>query len=120
MTTQRHPATAPVPANKTTDAASASRQIDALIARLDDWRGAQLAEVRALIRAADPQVEEQWKWMGTPTLAHDGIYAIANPHNGKVKITFGHGPSCPIRTGCSTRARAARSGGPSICSRATA
>ena len=57
MTTQRHPATAPAPANKTTDAASASRQIDALIARLDDWRGAQLAEIRALIRAADPQVE---------------------------------------------------------------
>ena len=72
-------------------AASASRQIDALIARLDDWRGAQLAEVRALIRAADPQVEKQWKWMGTPAFAHDGIYAIANPHKGKVKITFGHG-----------------------------
>ena len=91
MTTQRHPATAPAPAKRTTDAASASRQIDALIARLDDWRGAQLAEIRALIRAADPQVEEQWKWMGTPAFAHDGIYAIANPHKGKVKITFGHG-----------------------------
>ena len=76
-------------------AASASRQIDALIARLDDWRGAQLAEVRALIRAADPQVEEQWRWMGTPTFARDGIYAIANPHKGKVKITFGHGAELP-------------------------
>lgn len=95
MTTQRHPATAPVPANKTTDAASASRQIDALIARLDDWRGAQLAEIRALIRAADPQVEKQWKWMGTPTFARDGIYAIANPHKGKANITFGHGAQLP-------------------------
>ena len=62
---------------------------------MDDWRGAQLAEARALIRAADPQVEEQWKWMGTPTFAHDGIYAIANPHKGKVKITFGHGAELP-------------------------
>lgn len=95
MTTQRHPATAPAPAKRTTDAASASRQIGALIARLDDWRGAQLAEIRALIRAADPQVEEQWKWMGTSTFAHDGIYAIANPHKGKVKITFGHGAQLP-------------------------
>ena len=91
----RHPATAPAPAKKTTDAASASRQIDASIARLDDWRRAQLAEVRALIRAADPQVEKQWKWMGTPTFARDGIYAIANPHKGKVKITFGHGAELP-------------------------
>ena len=76
-------------------AASASRQIDALIARLDDWRGAQLAEIRALIRAADPQVEKQWKWMGTPTFARDGIYAIANPHKGKAKITFEHGAELP-------------------------
>ena len=79
MTAQRPSPKTPAPAKKTTDAASANRQIDALIARLDDWRGAQLAEVRALIRAADPQVEEQWKWMGTPTFAHNGIYAIV-PH----------------------------------------
>ena len=94
MTTQRHLATAPAPAKRTADAGSASRQIDA-IARLDDWRGAQLAEIRALIRAAEPHVEEQWKWMGTPTYAHDGIYPIANPHNGKMKITFGHGADLP-------------------------
>ena len=119
MTTQRHPATAPVPANKTTDAASASRQIDAF-ARLDDWRGAQLAEVRALIRAADPQVEEQWKWMGTPAFAHDGIYAIANPHKGKVKITFGHGAQLPDPHALFNAGLGGKGGGRLICWRATA
>jgi len=72
-------------------AASASRRIDALIANTRDWRGERLAQVRALIHAVDPQVVEEWKWMGTPVWSHAGMYALANPHKGKVKVMFFHG-----------------------------
>jgi len=72
-------------------AASASRKIDALIANTRDWRGERLAQVRALIHAVDPQVVEEWKWMGTPVWSHAGMYALANPHKGKVKVMFFHG-----------------------------
>lgn len=75
-------------AAKTVDA---SQRIDAKIAELGDWRGEQLAEIRALVHDADPDVVEEWKWMGTPTWSHHGIYVIANPHKDKVKITFSHG-----------------------------
>ena len=72
-------------------AASASRRIDALIANTRDWRGERLAQIRALIHAVDPQVVEEWKWMGTPVWSHAGMYALANPHKGKVKVMFFHG-----------------------------
>jgi len=72
-------------------AARASQRIDRRIADLGDWRGERLAEIRKLIHEADPEVVEEWKWMGTPVWSHDGMYALANPHKGKVKLTFLHG-----------------------------
>ena len=73
------------------DATSAAERIDRRIASLGDWRGERLAELRALIHAVDPQVIEEWKWMGTPVWSHDGMYVLANPHKDKVKLTFFHG-----------------------------
>ena len=70
---------------------SASDRIDRKIADLGDWRGERLAEIRALIHEADPEVVEEWKWMGTPVWSHDGMYALANAHKDKVKLTFHHG-----------------------------
>ncbi len=71
--------------------AAAAKQIDALIARTDDWRGQRLAEVRRLILEAVDGVEESWKWMGSPVWEKDGIIAVANAHKDKVKLTFPHG-----------------------------
>ncbi len=71
--------------------ASAGTRIDDLIARLGDWRGERLAEIRALIHAVDPEVIEEWKWMGTPVWSHDGMYVLANAHKAKVKLQFFHG-----------------------------
>lgn len=49
-----------------------------MIADLDDWRGEKLAEIRALVHEVDPEVVEDWKWMGSPVWSHDGMYAVAN------------------------------------------
>ena len=70
---------------------SASQRIDRAIAALDDWRGDRLAEIRKLIHEVDPNVIEDWKWMGTPVWSHDGMYVLANAHKDKVKLTFFHG-----------------------------
>jgi len=72
---------------------NASQQIDKLIARLTDWRGKMLASVRKTILEADPEIIEEWKWMGSPVWSRDGIIAIGNAHKDKVKITFAHGAS---------------------------
>lgn len=89
--TTREPAPAAKPKQAASRSASASQRIDAHIAKLDDWRGARLAEIRRLIREADPSVIEEWKWKGTPVWSHDGMYVLANAHKEKVKITFFHG-----------------------------
>ena len=73
------------------DSASASERIDQAIAELADWRGEKLAEIRKLIHEVDPEVVEDWKWMGTPVWSHEGMYALANAHKAKVKLTFHHG-----------------------------
>jgi hypothetical protein len=73
------------------DPVSASERIDEMIADLGDWRGERLAEIRKLIREVDPEVVEDWKWMGTPVWSHAGMYALANAHKDKVKLTFHHG-----------------------------
>jgi hypothetical protein len=73
------------------DPKSASKQIDKKIADLADWRGEKLAEIRKLIHEVDREVVEEWKWMGTPVWSHDGMYALANAHKEKVKLTFFHG-----------------------------
>jgi hypothetical protein len=76
---------------KSSDTSSAAERIDTMIASLGDWRGERLAELRKLIHEVDPQVVEEWKWMGTPVWSHDGMVALANPHKEKVKLTFFHG-----------------------------
>jgi hypothetical protein len=74
---------------------SASERIDKLIADLGDWRGERLSEIRTLIHDVDPEVVEEWKWMGSPVWSHQGMYALANAHKGKVKLTFFHGAALP-------------------------
>jgi len=78
-------------AKKAVTSAGAAQRIDEMIANLGDWRGERLAEIRQLIHEVDPEVVEDWKWMGTPVWSHAGMYALANPHKGKVKLTFHHG-----------------------------
>jgi hypothetical protein len=82
-------------AAKSSDQMSASKRIDKLIADLGDWRGERLAEIRTLIHEVDPEVVEEWKWMGSPVWSHEGMYALANAHKDKVKLTFFHGAELP-------------------------
>ena len=72
-----------------------TEQIDRLIAGLLDWRGATLASIRQTILAADPEIIEEWKWMGSPVWSRDGMIAVGNAHKDKVKLTFSHGASLP-------------------------
>jgi hypothetical protein len=72
---------------------TASDQIDQLIAKLTDWRGKTFASIRRSILAADPEIAEEWKWMGSPVWSRDGMIAVANAHKEKVKLTFSHGAS---------------------------
>ena len=69
----------------------ASRLIDARIAELGDWRGRMLARVRALIKQADPEVVEEWKWRGVPVWSHDGIICTGETYKSVVKLTFAKG-----------------------------
>jgi hypothetical protein len=71
----------------------ASKRISARIAELGDWRGKTLARMRELIHAADPDVVETWKWMGTPIWEHDGIICTGETYKDKVKLTFAKGAS---------------------------
>lgn len=68
-----------------------SDQIDQLIAKLTDWRGKTFASIRKTILAADREISEEWKWMGSPVWSRDGMIAVANAHKEKVKLTFSHG-----------------------------
>ena len=68
-----------------------SEKIDRLIAGIDDWRGKTFAGVRNAILSADPEIVEEWKWMGSPVWSRDGMIAVANAHKGKVKLTFAYG-----------------------------
>ena len=72
-----------------------SEKIDALIAGITDWRGKTFAAVRKAILAADPDIIEEWKWMGSPVWSRDGIIAVANAHKGTVKLTFDKGAYLP-------------------------
>ncbi len=74
--------------------ATASVTIDARIAELDDWRGATLARVRALILQADPKITEEWKW-NTPVWSHDGLICTGETYKKAVKLTFAKGASLP-------------------------
>lgn len=72
---------------------SASRQIDARIAELGDWRGETLARVRALVMQAVPDVVEEWKWRGVPVWSHAGIICTGETYKEVVKMTFAKGAS---------------------------
>jgi hypothetical protein len=72
---------------------SASELISKRIAELGDWRGETLGRMRKLIQEADPDVVEEWKWMGTPVWSHDGIICTGESYKDKVKLTFAKGAS---------------------------
>ncbi|TBR76337.1 MAG: DUF1801 domain-containing protein [Burkholderiaceae bacterium] len=71
----------------------ASELISKRIAELGDWRGEALGRMRKLIRQADPDVVEEWKWMGTPVWSHDGILCTGESYRDKIKLTFARGAS---------------------------
>jgi hypothetical protein len=77
------------------DKMAPSERIDQLIAGLTDWRGTTFAGIRKIILEADPEIVEEWKWMGSPVWSRDGLIALANAHKGKVKLTFAHGAHLP-------------------------
>jgi hypothetical protein len=69
----------------------AAQRITERIEELGDWRGERLAQIRALIHEADPEVVEEWKWMGTPVWSHDGIVCTGESYKQVVKLTFAKG-----------------------------
>jgi len=77
----------------TSQSQSASDQISKRIAELADWRGETLSRMRHLIQQADPDVVEEWKWMGTPVWSHDGIICTGESYKKVVKLTFAKGAS---------------------------
>ena len=91
MKTQESGAAAP-------DARLASRRIDERIAELGDWRGETLARLRAIIRAADPDIVEEWKW-AVPVWSHGGIVCTGETYRSAVKLTFAKGASLPDPAG---------------------
>ena len=79
--------------------ASPSALIDARIAELGDWRGEMLSRVRGLIREADPEVVEEWKWRGVPVWSHDGLICTGETYKAVVKLTFAKGAALDDPTG---------------------
>jgi len=79
--------------------ASPSALIDARIAELGDWRGEMLSRVRGLIREADPEVVEEWKWRGVPVWSHDGLICTGETYKAVVKLTFANGAALEDPTG---------------------
>jgi len=71
--------------------ASPSKLIDGRIKELDDWRGATLSRIRTLIKEADPEVIEEWKWRGVPVWEHDGMICTGETYKNAVKMTFAKG-----------------------------
>jgi hypothetical protein len=80
-----------VKAKATASAASPSELITQRIAELGDWRGKRLARIRKLLKDADPEIVEEWKWRGTPTWYHDGIVCTGETYKAVVKMTFAKG-----------------------------
>jgi hypothetical protein len=70
---------------------SPSRLIDERIKELDDWRGKTLSHLRALIKEADPEIVEEWKWRGVPVWSHDGLICTGETYKSVVKLTFAKG-----------------------------
>ena len=80
---------------KSKSAVSPSKMIDARIRELGDWRGETLARLRALIKEADPEVVEEWRWMGVPVFEDHGIICTGESYKSVVKLTFAKGASLP-------------------------
>ena len=78
---------------------TASELIDQRIAELGDWRGEMLARVRRLIRETEPEIVEEWKWMGTPVWSHNGIICTGESYKSHVKLTFAKGASLKDASG---------------------
>lgn len=78
---------------------SPSELIDARIRELGGWRGAMLGRLRALIRQADPDVIEEWKWRGVPVWSHDGLICTGESYKSVVKMTFAKGAALPDPAG---------------------
>ena len=78
---------------------SPSARIDARIAELADWRGETLARLRAIVRQADSNIVEEWKWRGVPVWEHDGIICTGETYKAVVKMTFAKGASLPDPAG---------------------
>ena len=78
-------------ATKAKETKTPSRLIDARIKELGDWRGEMLGQVRALIKQADPEIVEEWKWRGVPVWEHDGIICTGETYKSVVKLTFARG-----------------------------
>src|SRR5262244_531302 len=76
---------------KPTGMESASALLDAKIVQLGDWRGKMLAKVRKIIHEADPDIVEEWKWVGTPIFSHAGIVCTGETYKSVVKLTFAKG-----------------------------
>ena len=91
----RKPAATPAKPAAKSSAKTPSQLIDARIKELADWRGETLARLRAIIKAADPEVVEEWKWRGVPTWYHDGILFTGETYKSAVKMTFAHGAALP-------------------------
>lgn len=83
----------------TTEGQSASRLIDARIKELGDWRGEALSHIRALIKEADPEVVEEWKWRGVPVWSHEGLICTGETYKSIVKVTFAKGALLKDRSG---------------------
>jgi hypothetical protein len=98
---------------------SPSQLIDARIKELSDWRGETLARVRILIKQADPEVVEEWKWRGVPVWSHAGMICTGETYKNVVKMTFAKGALLEDLQASSTQASKATPGVPSISMRAT-
>ena len=83
------------PGHEQASGKAASKLIDGRIRELGGWRGETLARMRSLILEADPEIIEEWKWMGTPVWSHDGIVCTGESYTKVVKLTFARGASVP-------------------------
>jgi hypothetical protein len=88
-----------MPTKQPSAAPSPSQLIDARIAELGDWRGATLARIRAIVKAADPEIVEEWKWRGVPVWEHAGQITTGETYKNVVKLTFAKGASLDDPTG---------------------
>jgi hypothetical protein len=80
-----------MPKSESHDSKSPSQLIDARIKELGDWRGTMLSRLRALVKEADPEVVEEWKWRGVPVWSHDGLICTGETYKNVVKMTFAKG-----------------------------